>query len=392
VPPGKSEASGYVEINWLADKTEDNHQQDWKEQVKERLPALLEELQDTGVKLQDMAILVRNHAEGKELFQLLLDYQHSPAAKPGYSYAALSAASLELAHSPWVNILLSALQYIAYPQDQLAKAELVYLYQVYVTQYEKDTNHSFWTQGLAEDTGGLLPAAFTAAYTELSTLPLYERVATLVDALQLMSPAIKPFIQAFQDKVLAYVQARGRDVDFLAWWNATKHQHMLPRMEGQDAVSIMTIHQSKGLEFKVVIVPFCNWNLDHNTSKAPTLWCTTDIAPFATFPSLPLRYHAGLADTVYAKDYYQERIQVHMDHLNLLYVAFTRAEDQLYIFTPQTSKATLDTTAELIYQTVRKSSTLPHEQAGLDWEKYWEIPNKKLAIGKPITFWVCQLK
>lgn len=388
VPPGKAEDPGYVEVNWVENIQLENQQQGWKEQVKQRLPALLESLQEAGFKLQDIALLVRNHTEGKELFQTLLDYQHSPAAKPGYSYEALSAASLELAHSPWVNILLSALHYVDNPQDQLAKSELVYLYQVYVCHHEKDSNHSFWMQGLAEDTGGLLPTAFTAAYTELATLPLYERVAKLVDTLQLMSSASKPFIQAFQDKVLAYVQARGRDVHFLAWWNANKHQHVLPRIEGQDAISIMTIHQSKGLEFKVVIIPFCNWDLDHNISKAPTLWCATDIAPFSTFPSLPLRYHPGLADTIYAKDYYQERIQVHIDHLNLLYVAFTRAEDRLYIFSPQTSKANLNTTAELVYHTVSKPSPWPQETSEqatdyLNWDAYWQKDIWQVVIGEP---------
>lgn len=382
VPPGKGEEKdqGYVEVNCVQDTQVDDEHCSWKEQVKQRLPSLLEGLEDAGFRLQDIALLVRNHAEGKELFQLLLNYQYSSAAKPGYNYAALSATSLELAHSPWVNILTSALQYIAYPQDQLAKAELVYLHQVYVGEYKKDINHNFWKQILQQDAEGLLPAAFRVAYEELNTLPLYERVAKLIDSLELMSPASKPFIHAFQDKVLAYVQAQGRDVHFLAWWKANKHQHVLPRIEKQDAVSIMTIHQSKGLEFKVVIVPFCNWELDHNTSKAPTLWCTTDIAPFSTFPSLPLRYQRRLADTIYAKDYYQERIQVHMDHLNLLYVAFTRAEDRLYIFTPQTSKATLDTTAELIYQTVRNSSALADHQAGLDWEAHWRDKDARLVI------------
>lgn len=388
VPPGKSDDLGYVEINWIADQVDGNHKQNWKEQVQERLPALLESLQDSGYRLQDVAILVRNHAEGKNLFQLLLDYQHSPAAKPGYSYASLSAASLQLAQSPWVNILLSALRWVDNPQDKLAQGELVYLYQIYVCHYAQDINHSFWTQSLAEDMGGLLPGAFRAACNKLSTLPLYERVIQLVDTLQLMSPVSQPFIQAFLDKVLAYIQARKRDIHFLAWWNTTKHQHMLPRMEGQDAISIMTIHQSKGLEFKVVIIPFCNWDLDHNISKAPTLWCTTHIAPFSTFPCLPLRYHSGLTNTLYAKDYYQERMQVHMDHLNLLYVAFTRAVDRLYVFTPQTNKTTLNTTAELIDYTVRKSFSTyqePEVQTGpyLNWEDYWQESASKIAIGKP---------
>jgi hypothetical protein len=42
-----------------------------------------------------------------------------------------------------------------------------------------------------------------------------------------------------------------------------------------------------------------------------------------------------LTDTIFEKDYLEEKFRVYMDHLNLLYVAFTRAREYLVVFGPQ---------------------------------------------------------
>lgn len=360
IPNSKADTTeqGHVAINRIPTQNSEGEALDWKQQVKESLPALLEQIQDAGFSLSDVAILVRNHAESREIYQLLLNHQHGVDAKPGYSYMALSDESLTLAQNPFVNILISALQYIANPEDQLAKTTLLYLYQVYVREQSATPQHAFWVQTLeseAPEAGAYppLPKAFSTACKALNQLPIYEKVGEIIALLGLLTPSSAPFITAFQEVVFTYLQtitSRGKDTDFLTWWHDTKHKHLLPGIKGKDAVSMMTIHQAKGLEFKVVIIPFCNWSMDHTPTKGPILWCATETHPFATFPSLPLPYHPKLLDTIYAKDYYQERIQTHMDNVNLLYVAFTRATDRLYVFTPHTEKPQLDTTAELIQQ------------------------------------------
>jgi superfamily I DNA/RNA helicase len=72
-----------------------------------------------------------------------------------------------------------------------------------------------------------------------------------------------------------------------------------------DAVQILTIHKSKGLQFKYVIIPFCSWSLDHEPFKAPNLWVMSPSEPFNGFGYLPVKYSATLKDTVF-EDYYDE--------------------------------------------------------------------------------------
>jgi len=388
IPPHvqATQDQGYVEINFLQETDLNGKKVSWKEQVKQHLPELLEQLQGDGFKLQDIALLVRSHAESRELSQTLLHYQYSEHAKPGYTYAALSAESLYLGQSPWVNILISALKYLENDTDSLARTELIYLYQVYVRKKEQGISHDFFQQTSMEDSSGLLPTKFIAAFYDLMKLPLYERIIRLVDIFELITSASKPFIQAFQDLALSYLQKNPAEhYNFLQWWEEKGNKHALPRMEEQEAIHIMTIHQAKGLQFKVVIVPFCAWNLDHSTYKSPIIWCSTAIKPFSAFPSLPLKYHKGLQDTVYAQAYYEERMQVYLDHLNLLYVAFTRAENRLYAFAQRPEKTNLETTAGLVYQIVRGNMQQCEDDNNrnkyfLNWEKHWNHATEQLVI------------
>ncbi|MEM7055886.1 MAG: 3'-5' exonuclease [Bacteroidota bacterium] len=383
---------GYVNITLLADEqTESGQMLSWREKVKARLPLLIEALQRDGFALKDIAILVRNNIEGRELLQTLLTYQQSAQAQLGYRYDAISAESLYLGHSPWVNILVNALKCLADKQDCLAQAELIYLYQLHVCQEAHPLLHNYF-QAATQEEGykqhSLLPQAFLAERAYLKQLPLYECIEALISIFQLQRAEATPFIQAFQDEVLAYSQKKTADSHhFLAWWKERGHKRSIPRVEGQDAISIMTIHQAKGLQFRAVILPFCEWAFDHNAQKPPIIWCATPTPPFSAFPTLPLRYTRSLKDTVYVRDYYEEHMQAYLDNLNLLYVAFTRPEDRLYAFARRPSRGELKTTSDLLYHIFEQSQQqLDHDlaksKAYLLWKEHWHPSANTLEVGK----------
>lgn len=375
---------GYVKITFLEEeeaKDADDAPVGWREQVLARLPLLIEKLQKEGFALKDIALLVRNNAEGRAIFQTLLAHQQSPKAQLGCRYDAIASTSLYLSHSPWVSLIINALKCLAPAEDLLAQAELVHLYWQYVLQ---EATPSFHTDRWDEKALALLPEAFVAQRLELQQLPLYALVDALINIFQLHKAEAGPFLQAFQDIVLGFAEKDLASIShFLAWWEERGHQYALPRVEGQDAMPIMTIHQAKGLQFKVVIVPFCAWDLDHQLRQPPTLWCHTDEPPFDTFPVLPLRYASRLKDTVYAQAYYEERMQAHLDHLNLLYVALTRPEERLYVFAPRPSKALLKTTADLLYQTLEQaSSSMDSPNVHHAWADGWNASAGTLEMGQ----------
>ncbi|MEL6413107.1 MAG: UvrD-helicase domain-containing protein, partial [Bacteroidota bacterium] len=130
VPPQRMQADqGYVKVTLLEDT--DGEEQGWREEAKGKVFRLIETLQEDNFALKDIALLVRSNAEARDFFQALLAYQQSSQARPGCRYDVISAESLYLGHNPWVNLLISALRWLANEGDSLARAELIYLYQVH---------------------------------------------------------------------------------------------------------------------------------------------------------------------------------------------------------------------------------------------------------------------
>ncbi len=374
---------GYVNITFLEDTLTDKGQLlSWREAVKARLPLLIESLQKDGFALKDIVLLVRNNAEGREIFHTLMAYQHSPQAKLDCRYETIFSEALYLSHNPWVNILVNALKCLNNETDQLAQAELLYLYQLCVLKKYLPT---FYNDAQPGEETPQLPEAFFEKRLLLQQLSLYELVEALISLFQLRGTEETPFLQAFQDVVLDFSKKEMADINgFLAWWKEKGYKHTLPRAEEQDAMSIMTIHQAKGLQFKAVILPFCEWDFDHNLRHPPTLWCHTDHPPFSKFPVLPLQYTRLLKDTVFAREYYAEQMQAHLDNLNLLYVAFTRPQDRLYVFTLSPKKSTLKTTADLLHQTFSQEQQPNSPNSYLSWKNFWDADKGVLELGQAI--------
>lgn len=307
-------SSGYVEINYIAKP----------EQVRESflIPArekLLEQIKQCiqdGFSLKDMTILVRDRKD-TIVTANLLQTENIPF---------VSYDSLQLQHSPAVRLLLSLLCWINDHSDALALTESTFLYLQYFAFPESSISENL---GKINDAGrNSLPESLIQKWDKLQKLPLYELVEELILILEINDP--DAYLQRFQDAVLEYVQTEtGSIPGFLDWWEKGNFSVVLP--ESQDAIQIMTIHKSKGLEFPVVIIPFADW--EFMAGRPGLLWLKPDSEPLNTFPALPVNFGSGLKNTIFESEYYKEEALTVIDNLNLLYVAFTRAVVRLYVNT-----------------------------------------------------------
>jgi ATP-dependent helicase/nuclease subunit A len=144
------------------------------------------------------------------------------------------------------------------------------------------------------------------------------------------------YVQAFLDIVLKFSADASSDVNsFLEWWDEKGYKKALFSPDDQDAIRLLTIHKSKGLGFGAVIMPFVDWEVDHNPNHTTIIWCRPNVSPFNELSVVPLRYSRSLQNTIFREDYLQEKLFAYIDNLNLLYVAFTRAKHRIVAFVPK---------------------------------------------------------
>lgn len=290
----KTKIEGYVRMQLLEPDEEDDY-------ATQTLKALADEvlrLQEEGIRLQDMAILVRKNKN----IPLIATYFDKELGIP-----IVSDEAFRLDASPAVCLLVDALRCLTCPDDTVARAALL-------------LDHNQWIDGT-------LPDEFAGRQEELRLMPLYELLEELCVIFRIeQMQGQEAYLFAFFDAVTAYLADAPAD-GFLSYWDETLCSKTIPGGE-VEGIRILSIHKSKGLEFHTVLIPFCDWRLENETNNQ-LVWCTPEAAPYNHLDLVPVTYGPTMASSAYRRDYLNERLQLWVDNLNLLYVAFTRAGKNL---------------------------------------------------------------
>ena len=166
--------------------------------------------------------------------------------------------------------------------------------------------------------------------------PFYESIEEIVRSFKLIVES-DAHIQFFLDFVFDYTQRKSQNSNiFLDFWEQKKEMLSLVSSNNKNAVQIMTIHKSKGLEFPVVIFPY---DLDIYFQISPQVWYEDlDEDKYNGFENILVSSSAKIENTgTYGKKLYREQQEeLELDSFNLLYVTLTRAKEQLFIITEKT--------------------------------------------------------
>jgi ATP-dependent helicase/nuclease subunit A len=334
---GMNREDGYVSIHFLTTEKGNEQNVKWHEKIYHPLIEAVHGIQDKGYTLRDIAILVRTKNEGKKIADYLLGYKNLHPESP-YRYDVISSESLFLNSSPAVNVVISFMKIILDENDTLSRINLHYWLAVLKNDPDaKDPSRIFSRvmEGLnSGDPGSIGPEDGT-----WRSLPLPNMLERIVSELGLEDfPYEEAYLTGMQNVILDYLTRYKNDLfSFMDWWESDGSKQSIKPAEGQNAIQIMTIHQAKGLQFEMVIIPFCSWNLDH-MANSTVIWCPGEDDILCKVPFYPIRYETALLETDFSANYLDEQSLAYMDNLNLLYVALTRAITGLYVFAEKPAK------------------------------------------------------
>ena len=261
---------------------------------------------DAGGEYGDIAVLVRNNAEGSEVAARIV----------AEGIPVVSDDSLFVKSSVTVRRLASQLSLVDAPDTQ--------------------------------DTATV--AGFLARSMDIRIPEHYHSLVDLAESLlrdlREADPAVFdaeiPYVQSFMDYLLDWTATKGNDLAaFLRDWDAADPKIASP--ETGSAVRVMTVHKSKGLEFPYVIFPFAE---KVGLFKGSSYWCRPAVegTPLDTFADGV--YHVELSGTsertLFAEDYHRERKLQFIDNINVFYVALTRAKYGLKVIAKMPSKVVIE--------------------------------------------------
>lgn len=353
----KTTENGFVKISLYPSKS-------MKEAVLEELIETIKELFNNGYggkNQSKIAILVRSKSNIQDIVNALLQ-------SFGNEINIVSDEAFRLDASLSVNIIVSAMHLLTHPDDVLTRGKLVKLYNQEVLKkpltdtdllvsinesnnidtknIDKKERRKLATEQQMAKLNSQLPPEYVANRELLLGLPIVDLVDKLfmlfgLDRLEGQSS----YICTLYDTLNDFLKDHTADIDdFINEWENSLSSKTIQSDE-IEGIRIMTIHKSKGLEFDNVIIPFCSWEME----KKGTLWCETKNkpAPYNKLPLLPIDFSRDkLIGTVFEDDYKEEHFQNIVDNLNLLYVAFTRASKNLFVFGLRQGKTTLDNIAK----------------------------------------------
>ena len=311
---------GFVQVSFI-DKSE-LEVEEREEAYPKKVLELLNELDD-NIKKNEVCVLVRKKKEGVAIANYL----------SAHGIEIISSETLLLQNSQKVRFLIDILSYIQSPMNKEAKFGLLSFLHRFL-KIAKDA-HLFYMELL-----GLEGEEFYKRLEDYGVhfkreqflkMSFYDSVEQLIRSFQLLKKT-DAYVQFFLDFVLDFQRKNYNDLSaFLELWEEKKDQLSITASEGSDAVRIMTVHKSKGLEFPVVIFP-CD--LEVTSEIDPTVWYDDlDTNDFGDFQTSLVSCSSTITHTgEKGKQLFEKRQQqLALDNFNLLYVALTRAVQQLYI-------------------------------------------------------------
>lgn len=279
------------------------------------------------------AVLVRTNAEAEAVAQRLNEENI-----PFFSNNALNVAS-----DGAVRFIIATVRYVIQYDEPLVFAEFMSLYNEVILNRTSDDadfgsmahvmeqNTAFFeTNGIADKIPDFL------SLKQMPLLRMVQSIAVLFNLESISGSRHSAYIRAFIDKVQEYCNTYTADIpDFLRYWTQYGSNVFIPMPENDNAIEIMTIFKSKGLEFNTVFVPFFDWDIAIRSGFENIRMLNVEdlVISHPNIETVPVNIAKGkeLLYSYFSEDILDEFQNCSLDVLNVMYVATTRPKTELYI-------------------------------------------------------------
>lgn len=369
--PEKNKLNGFVKIHFINEKElEEIHQEKrgWKQESLEQLIPLIDQLRSDGYSFGDIAILVRSGGEGNEIARYLFNNGIDKIISPD---------SLLIYKAPQVQFIINLLRYLHDDKNILVKKELLY-FMLRMHKQDGDLHRPFSEEDELSNSlfDHYIKQKLAAQGSAMFEFPVHEVTERLIKSFELARVA-DAYLLRLLDVMLEYSEKNAEDSgSFVRWWDehsARKNYSVITPAKG-DAITISTIHKSKGLQYPVVLMPYSDWDLKPKANEV--LWVSSEEEPYHSIGEIPVNFSAALEHTYFSDHHHLELNQTYLDNINLLYVAFTRAEERLYITAPYSESDKVTCVSRLMMRVIQSTE---------EWRNTFDSSEQLLVIGSEVA-------
>jgi len=336
----KTDDQGYVTCSFLESKAE-------KSEHIEKAITLLRDCMSRGAAADDICILVRTNAEGAEVAKALMALQ----------IPVISQECLHLGANLFARAMMGMMGWLANNSHPGYGLDVI---QLLKSQHRAGDVHEYIKNNGKADSRFYDSEIMWEKLLHnagISTNKQDFLAASLVQTLNMIASYLHvkqddAVYSTLLDLLNEFQKRKGFNLtQLMHWWEEKGRTISLAGDASVPSVQIMTVHKAKGLQFPVVILPFCNWTLGFREAFT---WIANPEKDHA-IPYLLTRITQKLEKTEFAKHYLTEYNQSVVDNINLLYVAFTRPICELHIVSNTSENAlNLTHTGEAILQSLSK--------------------------------------
>ncbi len=313
-----TQKGGYVAIDFVAG----NNATMLDETYAKAILKNIRQAQRCDFEYGDIAILTRNNKQGIVIAQFLTEN----------GVPIISSQTLLLVNNDKIKLLIALIRLSINSKNQ--EAQIAFLEQFFALQSQFDDRHKFYSQFIGKDKDFFeVLNSFDVAFDNalFKTFGLFDGASYMVHEFGL-DQKNDVYVQYFLDLIFEFTQRyQSSWLAFLNYWEERKDSLSIDLPEGQNAIQIMTIHKSKGLEFPVVIFPYADSDIYKDQNQY--VWLNTANDALEGFENLRFSDVKSLEhlDFEAQQKWFAYREALELDAINLLYVTLTRPVEQLYI-------------------------------------------------------------